>query len=78
MPAQPQAASFVRRACGALSVPRKKRGSSPVAADTSAALKAVLTGQKFVNEGAAKLDLAGASSDYRKLFALYQGLGSLR
>ena len=46
-------------------------------ADTSAALKAVLTGQKFVNEGAAKLDLAGASSDYRKLFALYQGLGSL-
>jgi len=30
-----------------------------------------------VNEGAAKLDLAGASSDYRKLFALYQGLGSL-
>ena len=46
-------------------------------ADTSAALKAVLTGQKFVNEGAAKLDLSGASSDYRKLFALYQGLGSL-
>ena len=47
------------------------------AADTSAALKAVLTGQKFINEGSAKLDLAGASSDYRKLFALYQGLGSL-
>lgn len=46
-------------------------------ADTSDALRAVLQGRKFVNEGAAKLDLNGASSDYRKLFALYQGLGSL-
>ena len=35
MPAQPQAVSLVWRACGALSVPRKKRGSSPVAAATS-------------------------------------------
>ena len=36
MPAQPQAASFVCRACGALSVPRKKRASSLVAASISA------------------------------------------
>ena len=33
-PAQPQAASLVSLACGALSVPRKKRGSPPVAAAT--------------------------------------------
>ena len=46
-------------------------------ADTTAATKAALGGQSFVNEGAAKLDLTGASTDYRKLFALYQGLGSL-
>ena len=46
-------------------------------AESSAAVKAALAGRRFVNEGAAKLDLAGASADYRKLFALYQGLGSL-
>ena len=45
--------------------------------EASAAIKAAISGRKFVNEGAAKLDLAGASADYRKLFALYQGLGSL-
>ena len=36
-PAQPQAASLVALACGALSVPRKNRGSPPVAARRSAA-----------------------------------------
>lgn len=46
-------------------------------AETSAAIKAALSGRKFVNEGSAKLDLAGASTDYRKLFALYEGLSSL-
>ena len=46
-------------------------------ADTSALLKTALQGGKLIDEGAATLDLAGASSDYRKLFALYQGLGAL-
>ncbi|MDZ4374746.1 MAG: hypothetical protein U1C74_25480, partial [Phenylobacterium sp.] len=50
---------------------------STSAADISAATKGAIQGRRFVNESAAKLDLAGASSDYRKLFALYQGLSVL-
>ena len=46
-------------------------------ADTAALMKAALQGGRFIDENAAKLDLSGASSDYRKLFALYQGLGTL-
>jgi len=46
-------------------------------AEASAAVKAALSGRKLVNENAAQLDLAGASTDYRKLFALYQGLSTL-
>jgi hypothetical protein len=38
---------------------------------------AALAGHKLIDESAAKLDLPGASSDYKKLFALYQGLGTL-
>lgn len=65
------------------SVPRKRVAPSapwnrPTATvETTAAVKSVLTGKSFVNEGAAQLDLPGASSDYRKLFALYQGLSTL-
>ena len=36
-----------------------------------------VAGHKIVDESAAKLDLPGASADYKKLFALYQGLGTL-
>ncbi|TAJ73991.1 MAG: hypothetical protein EPO51_03950 [Phenylobacterium sp.] len=49
----------------------------PTAAEASAAVKAALAGRKLVNENAAQLDLPGASTDYRKLFALYQGLSTL-
>ncbi|MDP3488931.1 MAG: hypothetical protein Q8R71_02235 [Phenylobacterium sp.] len=45
--------------------------------DSSALLKSALQGSKLINEGAATLDLSGASSDYKKLFALYQGLNTL-
>jgi hypothetical protein len=45
--------------------------------DVSAAVKAALQGRKFINESGARLDLPGASADYRKLFALYAGLSSL-
>lgn len=45
--------------------------------DTSAEVKGALQGRKFINEGGAKLDLPGASADYRKLFALYSGLSTL-
>ena len=51
------------------------RQAAPI--DTPAAVRAVLAGRKFVNEGATKLDLLGASADYKKLFALYQGLSTL-
>ena len=43
----------------------------------SAAVTSALAGHKIVDESAAKLDLPGASADYKKLFALYQGLGTL-
>ncbi|WP_293898036.1 hypothetical protein [Phenylobacterium sp.] len=46
-------------------------------AQTTAAVKSALAGQKLINEGAAQLDLPGASEDYRKLFALYQGLATM-
>jgi hypothetical protein len=46
-------------------------------AQASANVTAALAGHKIVDENAAKLDLSGASADYKKLFALYQGLGTL-
>ncbi|WP_396595613.1 transcriptional regulator [Brevundimonas sp. R86498] len=42
-----------------------------------ALVRQALAGRKFVNEDAARLDVDGASPDYRKLFALYQGLETL-
>ncbi|MFC5345468.1 transcriptional regulator [Brevundimonas staleyi] len=42
-----------------------------------ALVRAALGGRAFINEDAAKLDVAGASADYKKLFALYQGLETL-
>jgi len=43
----------------------------------SEAVKSAMLGRKLVDENAAQLDLPGASADYRKLFALYQGLSTL-
>ena len=42
-----------------------------------ALVRAALGGRKFINEDAAQLDVKTASADYRKLFALYQGLDTL-
>ena len=47
------------------------------ASETSAVVRAALSGRRLIDESAARLDVAGVSSDYRKLFALYQGLNSL-
>ena len=47
------------------------------APQSSALVKSVLAGRKFIDESAAQLDVKGASQDYRKLFALYQGLNAL-
>ena len=47
------------------------------AQQASANVTSALAGHKIVDESAAQLDLPGASADYKKLFALYQGLGTL-
>jgi hypothetical protein len=47
------------------------------AAHTDVFLKRALLGAKFINLNDAQLDVPGASEDYRKLFALYQGLDAL-
>ena len=41
-------------------------------------VKSVLSGQRFVDPNAAKLDVASAPEDYKKLFALYQGINALQ
>jgi hypothetical protein len=51
--------------------------SPPTAKQAGATVTAALAGHKLIDEGAAKLDLPGASADYKKLFALYQGIGAL-
>jgi hypothetical protein len=50
---------------------------TPTAAEAGATVKAALAGKKLIDENATKLDLPGVGADYKKLFALYQGLGSL-
>jgi hypothetical protein len=47
------------------------------ATHASAAVQSALAGHALVDVSAAKLDLPGASADYKKLFALYQGLNTL-
>ncbi len=65
-----------------ISATTKKTPTAPWAASATAPkasdmVKTALAGKALINEGAAKLDVAGASADYRKLFALYQGLNAL-
>ena len=63
-------------------VPRKTQPTAPWATDVKATeanaiVRAALSGRRLINESAARLDVTGVSTDYRKLFALYQGLTSL-
>ncbi|MDO1559906.1 transcriptional regulator [Brevundimonas sp. 2R-24] len=51
--------------------PWDSRASAP---PPSELLRTALSTRQFVNPKAAQLDVAGASEDYRNLFALYQGL----
>lgn len=51
--------------------------SSAVVPEQEALVRSALGGRRLINEDAAKLDVASASDDYRRLFALYQGLESL-
>lgn len=60
--------------------PWSSSGTKTVSNDSSLmslAVKNAMLGRKLVDENAAQLDLAGASQDYRKLFALYQSLDTL-
>lgn len=53
--------------------------SSPktATADLQKRAQKALNTPNFINESAAKLDLPGASTDYKKMFALYNALSSL-
>lgn len=51
--------------------------TNSVAPRASALVESVMQGRKFIDENAAVLDLPGASTDYRKLFSLFQGLNAL-
>ena len=51
--------------------------STATPAKASDLVRAALGGRRLIDEGNVSLDLAGASSDYRKMFALYQGLNTL-
>ena len=66
----------------ALTQARKKQPTPPwstsvEAPKPDALVRAALGGRRFINEDAAQLDIKSASADYRKLFALYQGLDTL-
>ena len=61
---------------------QKKQPTAPWAVgvkapEPSAVLRSALAGRRLINEGAERVDLPGASADYRKLFALYKGLDAL-
>lgn len=67
---------------GAAPVRKRSQPTAPWAIgqtppEPSALVRSALSGRRLIDESTPKLDLAGASGDYRKLFALYQGLQSL-
>jgi hypothetical protein len=51
--------------------------TSAVVPKADAMVRAALGGRNIIDEDAARLDVKSASADYRKLFALYQGLDTL-
>ena len=73
----PTAANALTAAITKKAQPTAPWAAGAKAADPSALLRAALAGRNIVNEGAAQLDVKGASADYKKLFAMYQGLESL-
>lgn len=56
------------------SAPWNVRGGTPT---NSALVGAALSGKPFIDEKAAKLDVPAANADYKKLFAMNQGLVTL-
>lgn len=80
---QPFSTGLDATTSAALSAAAKKKQPTPpwdakaVVPKADALVRAALGGRRIIDEGSAQLDLAGASADYRKLFALYQGLDTL-
>ena len=67
---------------GLTSAIKKKQPTPPwdskaVTPQADALVRAALGGRKIIDESASKLDVQGASADYRRLFAMYQGLETL-
>lgn len=58
-------------------IPTPPWDTSSAAAHTDKFYKQTILGANFINLGGATLDAIGASLDYQKLFALYQGLDAL-
>ncbi|WP_296168938.1 transcriptional regulator [uncultured Brevundimonas sp.] len=74
--------TFSPTTTAALNAAAKKQPTPPWSTTVEASkpsdlVRAALGGRKLINEGAAQLDVPSASADYRKLFALYQGLETL-
>lgn len=55
-------------------VPWTSRSTMPKEAEL---VKNVLDGKRFINSNNVKLDVAGASEDYAKIYSLYQGFNAL-
>ena len=70
-------------ALGASALAPKKAQPTPpwssgaVVPEADTLVRSALGGRRLIDENAAKLDVTSASEDYRRLFALYQGLESL-
>lgn len=68
---------------GALTAASRKKQPTPpwdskaVVPKADAMVRAALGGRRLIDESAANVDLNTATADYRKLFALYQGLETL-
>ena len=70
-------------ALGASALAPKKAQPTPpwssgaVVPEADTLVRSALGGRRLIDENAAKLDVTSASEDYRRLFALYQGLEGL-
>lgn len=74
---QTSAATSALTAAAKKTAPTAPWQSASTAAKPTELVKSALAGRALINEGAAQLDVKGASADYRKLFSLYQGLNAL-
>lgn len=68
--------TFAPRAAKAQPTPPWQTTATPP--EPTALLRSALAGRRLIDENAARLDVSSAPADYRKLFAVYQGLQSLQ